>query len=204
MSASPARRAPRSHRPAAPQTRLRGSGTATPERSITQTVTALNPDQGPDGLVLRLRGAHSPQPTSTAEQSEADEQQETPRRRTIQWAEDVVDNEGLGRKKSKVCCIFHKSREVGESSSEEDSSSSDDSDGSGSSGADDGAARPVGGRRRGRRKGRGRRHEHEHGHKDGEDCGHGHGHAGKKKPSPNAYERMPRYDVKPLERQPGT
>ncbi|EEH46225.1 uncharacterized protein PADG_02375 [Paracoccidioides brasiliensis Pb18] len=50
-------------------------------------------------------------------------------RRRIRWAEDVVDNEGLGRKSSKVCCIFHKTRPVGESSSESSSdSSSDDSD----------------------------------------------------------------------------
>ena len=36
----------------------------------------------------------------------------------------VVDNEGLGRKSSKRCCIFHKQRAFGESSTE----SSDDSD----------------------------------------------------------------------------
>ncbi|KAF1814405.1 hypothetical protein P152DRAFT_270485 [Eremomyces bilateralis CBS 781.70] len=49
--------------------------------------------------------------------------------RHIQWAEDVVDNEGMGKKSSKVCCIYHKPREVGESSSEDTSdSSSSDSD----------------------------------------------------------------------------
>jgi hypothetical protein len=26
----------------------------------------------------------------------------------VKWGEDVVDNEDLGRKKSKKCCIFHK------------------------------------------------------------------------------------------------
>mmetsp|Transcript_45139 Transcript_45139/g.68045 ORF Transcript_45139/g.68045 Transcript_45139/m.68045 type:complete len:104 (-) Transcript_45139:705-1016(-) len=39
--------------------------------------------------------------------------------------ESVVDNEGLGRKSSKRCCIFHKQRPFGESST--DSSDFDDS-----------------------------------------------------------------------------
>jgi protein phosphatase 1 regulatory subunit 11 len=33
----------------------------------------------------------------------------------------VVDNEGLGRKSSKRCCIFHKKKAFGESSTESDS-----------------------------------------------------------------------------------
>lgn len=74
-----------------------------------------------------------------------------------------------------VCCIYHAPKQnIDDSSSESDSSSSsDDSD----SGADDGAARPVGGAKRGR----------EHKHKHGKGC--------KRKPSPNAYEKMPK--VKP-------
>ena len=169
-----------------------GSGTATPEGSATQTLTSA-PTQ-PDGLVLRLRG-HTPSPVSEeTTDNEGGEGSGTRRRRRIQWAEDVIDNEGLGRKKSKVCCIFHKNKPVGESSSEEDSSSSDDSDASPSD--DDGAARPAGGGR-GRRKGRRQEHNHKHNHDEG--CGDG----GHRKPSPNAYERIPKYDVKPLERQPG-
>jgi protein phosphatase 1 regulatory subunit 11 len=116
------------------------------------------------------------------------------RRRAIRWAEDVVDNEGLGRKSSKVCCIYHKPRAVGESSSEEDSSDSEDSsssdDGGGESGSespDDGRARMVGGGKGGKRRPAGRGHRH------GDDCVHGHGKGGRKrKPSPNAYEKMPR------------
>lgn len=41
-----------------------------------------------------------------------------PPRRNIQWAEDVVDNENMGRKKSNICCIYRKDGE--------DSCSSDD------------------------------------------------------------------------------
>jgi protein phosphatase 1 regulatory subunit 11 len=92
-----------------------------------------------------------------------------------------VDNEGLGRKKSKVCCIYHKEHPVGESS-DESSSDSEDSDS-----GDDGNARMVGGKRKA--------HGHEH---DGCDHNHGKARKGKKKPSPNAYERMPKYDIKSL------
>ncbi|KJR83899.1 type 1 protein phosphatase-activating protein YPI1 [Sporothrix schenckii 1099-18] len=49
----------------------------------------------------------------------------------VQWAEGVVDNEGMNRKKSKVCCIYHRPRAVDESS--DDSSSSSESDSSSSS-----------------------------------------------------------------------
>lgn len=104
------------------------SGTTT----NTQTTT---PERGglPLTGTLRLRG-------------EADEQSSEPpeQERHIKWAEDVVDNEGQGRKSSKgklsfrsptrsarlpspliVCCIYHKPRPAGESSSESESSDSD-------------------------------------------------------------------------------
>ncbi|KAJ2615904.1 Type 1 phosphatases regulator ypi1 [Coemansia sp. RSA 1365] len=43
----------------------------------------------------------------------------------VRWEEDVVDNEGQGRKSSKVCCIYHRERAVGESDTESSCSSSD-------------------------------------------------------------------------------
>ena len=55
-------------------------------------------------------------------------------RPAVRWDENVVDNEGLGRKSSKRCCIFHKQRAFDESST--DSSDAEDSDGS--NGEDDG------------------------------------------------------------------
>lgn len=73
-------------------------------------------------------------------------------------------------------------------SSDESSSSSDDS----GSDVDDGSARPVGGKRKGR--------DHEH----GKDCESGHGHdhrklpKGNRKSSPNAYEKMPKYNITSL------
>ncbi|PSC71173.1 phosphatase 1 regulatory subunit 11-like [Micractinium conductrix] len=39
----------------------------------------------------------------------------------VRWAEDVVDNEFAGKRKSKKCCIFHRQRQFGEWSDEEDS-----------------------------------------------------------------------------------
>ena len=45
----------------------------------------------------------------------------------VTWNEDVVDNEGMGKKKSKICCIFHPTREFGESSDSDSDSESDDS-----------------------------------------------------------------------------
>ncbi|KAJ4361313.1 Type 1 phosphatases regulator ypi1 [Ascochyta clinopodiicola] len=107
-------------------------------------------------------------------------------RRHIQWATDVVDNEGMGKKSSKVCCIYHAPREAGESSDESsDSSSSSDED----SEVDNSTARPS-------RKKAPRGHEHG----DGDGCEHDHskGEGGKKSrkqkraPSPNAYEKIPK------------
>mmetsp|Transcript_18372 Transcript_18372/g.27554 ORF Transcript_18372/g.27554 Transcript_18372/m.27554 type:complete len:197 (-) Transcript_18372:46-636(-) len=54
----------------------------------------------------------------------------------VTWDENVEDNEGLGRKSSKRCCIFHKERDFGESStdSSDDDESDNDSESSSSSG----------------------------------------------------------------------
>ena len=181
----------------------------TPAASATTTISAsdsYNADDVPTGPTLRLRGADS----NRRERGE--------RSRRIQWAEDVVDNEGMGKKKSKgtfisgfpfskhefvtnyvplpVCCIYHKPRPVGESSSEEDSSSSDsDSNSDGGAGNDDGSARPSGRIARNRRT---NNHDSDH----GDHCARAHDHGGArgderkgkdaKKPSPNAYEKQPK------------
>jgi len=114
-------------------------------------------------------------------------------RRHIQWAEDVVDNEGMGKKSSKVCCIYHKPRAADESSDDDSSDSSSDSDSD--SEPDNSTARPAGrmGGARGIR-------PHQHAHDDCEDV-HDHGEGSstpqkhkrqRRKPSPNAYEKMPK------------
>jgi len=43
----------------------------------------------------------------------------------VVWREDVIDNEGAGKKSSKICCIYHKPKRFDESSSEESDSDSD-------------------------------------------------------------------------------
>lgn len=44
------------------------------------------------------------------------------------WTDNTVDNETLGRKSSKICCIYHKPKDYDESSSEDSSSASDSDD----------------------------------------------------------------------------
>ena len=156
--------------------------------TTTQTLTSTP--------VLRLRATGPPQEAS--------------RRPRIQWAEDVVDNEGLGRKKSKgifkspfcpkhgssltasapgtVCCIYHAPHPVGESSDE--SSSSSDSDPS-SGDEDGGAARLAGGNGKGKGKGKQHSHNHDHAHEHGEGCDSKPQRKEKHK-SRNAYEKMPK------------
>eukprot|EP01029_Cantina_marsupialis_P002059 TRINITY_DN11873_c0_g1_i1.p2 TRINITY_DN11873_c0_g1~~TRINITY_DN11873_c0_g1_i1.p2 ORF type:complete len:125 (-),score=23.87 TRINITY_DN11873_c0_g1_i1:121-495(-) len=48
------------------------------------------------------------------------------RGKNVQWATDVVDNEGTGKKSSKCCCIYTPPKVFGESSDEESSSSDDE------------------------------------------------------------------------------
>ncbi|KAI9677208.1 MAG: hypothetical protein M1829_002782 [Trizodia sp. TS-e1964] len=163
---------------------VHGSQTLTDTSSIVQ---------GP--FVLHLRGEPS---TATSN--------DIPEPARVTWAEDVIDNEGMGKKTSKgeirqlahldtsaltspylACCIYHKPRAVGESSSES-SSEEDDSE----SNEDNSKARMAGAK--GKQKAK---HTH-----DNEECEHSEGDfPGKKRiskpkkgkrPSPNAYEKMPK------------
>ncbi|KAK0205086.1 phosphatase inhibitor-domain-containing protein [Desarmillaria ectypa] len=89
------------------------SSTSSPnDGSRTITVTNVPSIEGSSSTPavgsLRLRGAR--------------------RKPRVAWSEDVVDNEGCGRKKSKICCIYHKPRRFDESSDEDSSSDESDSD----------------------------------------------------------------------------
>ena len=71
----------------------------------------------------------------------------------VTWDQNVIDNEGLGRKSSKRCCIFHKQREFGESSTDSsDDNHSDDSGSSSSSGGGFPSERRRPKKKKGRRK----------------------------------------------------
>jgi protein phosphatase 1 regulatory subunit 11 len=100
-------------------------------RTLTITSDPIPEHNGDDQRqvvgTLKLRGAHT---------------KKTQRISTVAWSEEVVDNEGCGRKKSKstpfihltpesiclivvpvVCCVYHKPRRFDESSDESDSDS---------------------------------------------------------------------------------
>ncbi|KAI1333975.1 phosphatase inhibitor-domain-containing protein [Xylariaceae sp. FL0016] len=163
------------------------------------TQTESTAPSAPAPAILRLRGAHPPA------------------QNRVQWAENVVDNEGMGRKSSKVCCIYHAPRAVGESSDESsssDSSSDSDSD-SDTSPSDDPRERALAQRRAKQQQ---QRRRDTDGHRHGPDCDHDHDHdhGGKsegdkesgrdaratvksakskthdRRPSPNAYEKQPK------------
>ncbi|KIY53031.1 hypothetical protein FISHEDRAFT_69176 [Fistulina hepatica ATCC 64428] len=59
------------------------------------------------------------------------------RREHVAWDDSVIDNEGCEKKKSKICCIYHKPRAFDKSSSDESDSSTEDD----SSDSDSGRAR---------------------------------------------------------------
>lgn len=103
----------------------RGGGGTTTNNTATTTMTLTQQDNITDEVpVLRL----TLQPRSH-----------------VTWDDDVVNNEGLGRKSSKRCCIWHKQREFGESSTESSDDDGDDGSTSSSSsgGGGSGSARPM-------------------------------------------------------------
>ncbi|ODV89611.1 hypothetical protein CANCADRAFT_46027 [Tortispora caseinolytica NRRL Y-17796] len=65
--------------------------------------------------------------TGEAHQQQQQQAEDTSSRRTVRWVEDTVDNEHLNKKKSKICCIYHRPKAFDESSDEDSSSSDSDS-----------------------------------------------------------------------------
>ncbi|GME81369.1 unnamed protein product [Ambrosiozyma monospora] len=93
----------------------------------------------------------------------------------VTWQEDVIDNEHMNKKKTKICCIFHPQNEdefevEPDSDSSSSSSSSSDSD-------NDEPSKPNAYERQPRYKRKqpsGTPHSHDHGHGHAHDCGHSH------------------------------
>lgn len=155
-------------------------------RPSTPTVTTTAEAQQPlrPRTVLRLRGdsqSHETTPSSDTDTSSSLRSEPHQSSRRVRWDENVINNEGMGKKSSKVCCIYHRPRALGESSDESSSSSSSDE-----SDSDDDYDNHN--RQRASRRECGHGHGHEH---DNEHEGHTHTHK-HKKPSPNAYERVPK------------
>ncbi|CAJ0960486.1 unnamed protein product, partial [Mesorhabditis belari] len=75
------------------------------------TTVETVPQRGGEGsnLVLRL---NDPGPST---------QEATDQNHHVRWATDTVDNEGMGKKKSKCCCIYKKPKKWDESDTESDS-----------------------------------------------------------------------------------
>ncbi|KAF9493308.1 hypothetical protein BDN71DRAFT_1450435 [Pleurotus eryngii] len=94
-------------------TRQRPSTSAPGDASRTITIRDTEPIQDPNPAEATSVGAMRVRATNRRDNHR------------VVWDEDVVDNEGCGRKSSKICCIYHKPRNFDESSSEEDSSDSD-------------------------------------------------------------------------------
>ena len=76
----------------------------------------------------------------------------------------MENNEGLGRKSSKRCCIFHKQRPFGESST--DSSDDDDDDGEGHDSDGSGSSSSSGGNGPGHRKKKAAARKKKKGHRE--------------------------------------
>ncbi|CDO55449.1 hypothetical protein DV495_000594 [Geotrichum candidum] len=131
------------------------------------------------------------------------EAQERGERPGVRWTDDVIDNEHMNKKKSKICCIFHKTREFGESSSESDSSSSSSSSDSDSDFEGFGNDNSAPGRRNLSKDEASDSEKEDHEH--GENCNHNHANERRRRrkhkksareSSPNAYERQPKYTPK--------
>lgn len=178
------------------------------------------------GSLLRTRGAGSQSatngsrtmtidPTETEEQGSADEEDhihgvlsltgEPSTERRVQWDDDVIDNEHLNKKKSKICCIFKRQKEFGESSDESSSESDSDSSGSESDGGP--VSKPSSGKGKG---GSDKDNDGSCGHDHSDpNHQHHHSHRGPKKPKRrvlNEYERMPKVKSsvpRPVNQNPG-
>eukprot|EP00605_Chrysophyceae_sp_TOSAG23-4_P001016 GSChrysophyteH1.ASY1.ANO1.1117.1 assembled CDS len=82
------------------------------EATLTQVVDGRTPNAEPTLVLTNLRD-----------------------RPEVRWTEDTIDNEHLGRRSSKRCCIFHKVKRFGETDSDETSSDESDNDKDGSTDA---------------------------------------------------------------------
>ena len=47
------------------------------------------------------------------------------KKKKVTWDKSVIDNEHMNKRKSNICCIFHKKQDFSDSSCDEDTSDSD-------------------------------------------------------------------------------
>jgi protein phosphatase 1 regulatory subunit 11 len=89
------------------------SNTRAVSASATCTITAADEDESVDATASRSSSpAQSPASASFPSVSSSSLvirlQSEEQERRHVRWTEDTIDNEHLNRKKSNICCIFHR------------------------------------------------------------------------------------------------
>lgn len=130
--------------------------------------------------VLRLRGISSNQNSDRNNIN-----------RHIHWDESVINNEGMNKKKSKVCCIYHAPREFGESS-EESSSSEDSSDSSENSSRFNDNTKHSSPRSTHRSKAAAKSHRGRHHKCNDNEIKYSKNKCNTRQRSPNAYEKLPR------------
>ncbi|TIA74035.1 hypothetical protein E3P92_01451 [Wallemia ichthyophaga] len=82
-----------------------GQGSETVEGTESRTQPQQHQSQ-----VLKLRG------------DEPKQREQRERGGGVRWEQGTVDNEHMGKKKSKICCIYHKPKRFDESSDESDCS----------------------------------------------------------------------------------
>ena len=115
-------------------------------QTTTVTLTETSSSQPPPPPSTAASASASLAAASLGEQTVANEEvyafSVSSTRPHVTWDEATVDNEGLGRKSSKRCCIFHKPREFGESSTE---SEDEEEDGGGSDSEGDDSSRSSSG-----------------------------------------------------------
>lgn len=89
-------------------------------RPSTTTVVS----QASPALQLRLSLSSSSGSDSTEQNDSA--RSNTAARKGVRWDEEAVDNEGLGKKSSKKCCIFHKQRKFDDPYEDDDADDAED------------------------------------------------------------------------------
>ena len=93
--------------------------------SVVAVIETVQQRRIPEG-VLTLQGTRS----STQQEPAAAAIAQEPR---VTFDDSVVDNEHLGKKKSKICCIYRKPYDPNESSSDESSSGEEEDENKGNS-----------------------------------------------------------------------
>ncbi|SCW00000.1 LAFE_0B07228g1_1 [Lachancea fermentati] len=123
-------------------------------------------------LQLRASNSHARDETEVAQRTSA-----RPQRNQVRWEQDVIDNEHMNKKKSKICCIFHPQQNFDDLDDVECDHCSHSSDSSSSSSSESDAEKnmDIDSRRKLRKERRHRKLQH------------------KRSSSPNAYEIQPDY-----------